>query len=236
MSGEHRQMLDALDGQAEQVLRGRIAPVHVLVGEQHRLCRREPVQLIDQRFQRQLLPSLRGEVKGWIAIVCRQAEQGRDQRHRLIEAIRAARKKRLQLGKSQVGRIVAREAGAALQLLDQRMERASRVMGRALIEQAQMRLVGQPFTHLAHQARLADPRLPREQHHLAFALTRLPPPTQQQRDLLLAADQGRKTGGLTRLEAVFGSALARDPKRRQWLGEALEALRAKVVELEQATQ
>jgi hypothetical protein len=71
---------------------------------------------------------------------------------------------------------------------------------------------------------------------LTFALSRLPPPTQQQRDLLLAADQGRKIGGLTRLEAVFGSTLARDPKRRQWIDEALQTLRAEVVELEQATQ
>ena len=34
---EHRQALDALDRQAEQLLRGRVDPVHVLVGEQHRL-------------------------------------------------------------------------------------------------------------------------------------------------------------------------------------------------------
>jgi hypothetical protein len=52
-------MLEALDGQAEQLLRGRVAPVQVLVGEQHRLRRRKPFELLDQRCQRQLLLALR---------------------------------------------------------------------------------------------------------------------------------------------------------------------------------
>ena len=50
-------------GQAEQLLRGRVDPVHVLVGEQHRLRRREPLELLDQHLQRQLLLALRASVR-----------------------------------------------------------------------------------------------------------------------------------------------------------------------------
>jgi hypothetical protein len=92
----------------------------------------------------------------------------------------------------------------------------------------------QPPPHFPHEPRLADPRLAREQHDLALAVARLPPAAQQQRDLLLAADERREAPGLTRLEAALNPSLARDAPRHDRLGEALEPLRPDVVELEQA--
>jgi hypothetical protein len=230
---EHRQALDALDHEPDQFLRGRVAPVHVLVGEQHRLRRREPVQLVDQRFQRQLLPTLRAQLGQRGATLCRQAEQRRNQRHRLVQPVAAAREQRLELGQSGVGRIARRKAGGALQLRDHGVQRAGRVMRRALVEQAQMRLALEPFTHLAHETRLADARFARQEHHLALAVFDLLPAAQQQRELLRSPDQRCQTGALARLEAPFGSALARDPERRERLREAFEPPGSEIVELEQ---
>ena len=51
---------------------------------------------------------------------------------------------------------------------------------------------------------------------------------------MLAPDQRRETLAVQRLEAALGAALALDPPGRERLGEALEALRAEVGQLEQA--
>ena len=96
-----------------------------------------------------------------------------------------------------------------------------------------MGFFGQPHTEFPHEPRLADPRLAREQHHLALAVARLPPTALQQRDLLLAADKRREGRGLTRLGTALNPALARDPPDREKLGEALQALRPDVVEVKQ---
>ena len=53
---QHRQALDALDHQAEQLQRGRVDPVHVLVAPAAPAARAaRPVELVDQRLQRPLL-------------------------------------------------------------------------------------------------------------------------------------------------------------------------------------
>ena len=61
--------------------------MHILVGQQHRARRSEPLQFIEQRLQRQLLLALWGEIKGWVVIVRRQAEQGRDQRQGQLQPV-----------------------------------------------------------------------------------------------------------------------------------------------------
>ena len=71
---------------------------------------------------------------------------------------------------------------------------------------------------------------------MPLAVFGLLPSAQQQRDLLVTADQRRQARRLPRLEAPFGPTLARDPPGGQRLGEALEALRPEVVELEQAAE
>ena len=53
---------------------------------------------------------------------------------------------------------------------------------------------------------------------------------------MLAPDQRRKALAVQRLESALSATLAFDPPGGNRLGEAFEALRATVVELEQATQ
>ena len=137
---KHWQVLDTLDREPQQLLRGRIDPVHVLVSQEYRLCRRKALQLIDQRLQRQLLLTLRRQFKRRATTLRRQAEQSCDQRYSLLQPVRAARQECLELGELPVGRIVTREAGGALQLLDQRMQGAGGVVRRALVEKRGMGL------------------------------------------------------------------------------------------------
>jgi hypothetical protein len=218
---KHRQALEALDGQAQKLLRGRVAPVHVLIGEQHRLRRREPFELLEQRRQRQLLLALRSQIERRVAAFRRQAEQRRDQRHRLLRPVGAARQEGFELGESRLGRLVARESGRALHLLDQRMQRTGRVVRRALVEQAYVGLVLEPRAHFPHQTRLANSGLAGQQDDMPLAVFGLLPPAQQQRDLLVTADQRRQARRLPRLEAPFGLTLAFDPPGGKRLGKSL---------------
>ena len=71
------------------------------------------------------------------------------------------------------GGVVAGEPGSAFELGDDRIERAVRVLRRAEIAQAGMRLAARRSRKRRREPRLADTRLAGEQHHLAFAGLRL---------------------------------------------------------------
>ena len=76
-----------------------------------------------------------------------------------------------------------------VQLLDHRVERAVDVIGRALVAERDVRLPAESLAQRPDEPRLADPGLADEQDHLALAGLRLLPALEQQRQLLLAADQ-----------------------------------------------
>ena len=138
---QHRQALDALDRQAQKLLRGRVDPVHVLVVQKDRRFGREPLELVDQHFQGPPFLALRRQVERRIAITSRDAEQRGDQRHRLMELVCAARQQDLQLVEPHLGRIIAGKTGRALQLLDHRMQRAGLVIGGAIVGKPQVGLI-----------------------------------------------------------------------------------------------
>ena len=77
------------------------------------------------------------------------------------------------------------------------------------------------------------PGSPDEQHHLALAVLGPGPALEQDAELVLAPDQRREPLAVQRLEAALGATLAFDPPGGERLGEALEALRAEVGQLEQ---
>ena len=189
--------------------------MHVLVGEQHRL--------LPPPARRAGRPALRSVRCFWrcgvrsssrVAIRRRHAEQRRDQRHRLVAA----------------GRCRAPAAPPACRACasggSSRSKPAARsscsitgcsglvgVMRRALVEQA--RCGARPrccSRSSAHQARLADARLAREQHHLALAVLA---PAASGAAAARAPPRARPAASApavcTRLEATFGSALALRP-------------------------
>jgi hypothetical protein len=65
--------------------------------------------------------------------------------------------------------IVAHKPGSAFELGDEWVERAILMVGRAEIAQPRVRIALDALRERRGQARLADPRLPREQHHPTFA-------------------------------------------------------------------
>ena len=106
-------------------------------------------------------------------------------------------------------------------------------MGRAVVAERGVRLVAEALAQRPDHARLADPGLAREQHHLAVAVLGPGPALEQDAELVLAPDQRREMLAMQRLEAAFGATLALDPPGGERLGEALQPLRAEIGQLEQ---
>ena len=98
-----------------------------------------------------------------------------------------------------------------------------------------VRLAAQLLAQRPEQARFADAGLARQQHHLAIAVFGPAPALEQDAELVLASDQRRERPAMQRLEAAFGAdPRLRPARRRERLGEALEAYRAEIGQLEQA--
>jgi hypothetical protein len=109
------------------------------------------------------------------------------------------------------GRVVARESGGAAELVDERIERAVLVIGRAEIAQAQVWLGAEAIYQCCSDARFADAGLAGDQHDLAIPGLGARPAPQQQVDLLVAADQRGQRRAAQCLEP------ARDDARTQHL-------------------
>jgi hypothetical protein len=188
--------------------------VHVLVQLEHRPVAGEAGQLLGQNLERALLLPLRAEIQGRVAPAHGKPEQRCEQRHRFVRAFDRLAEPALQLRERNLAIVAGRHAGRSLQLNDDRVERAVGMIGRALIEQADVGLASQPCDQLAHDPRLADPGLAPDQDHLAFAVPSLLPPAQQQRDLFLAPDQRRQGRAVVRLESTVGADSYLRPARR----------------------
>src|SRR5262249_4197538 len=96
-----------------------------------------------------------------------------------------------------------------------------------------VRFALQPLKRGRSNPRLADAGLAREQHHLAFSALCPRPATQQQIDLLLAADERRQGRRMKGLKATFDTALTEHLKGRQRLAEAFGGNGAEIVVLEE---
>ena len=100
------------------------------------------------------------------------------------------------------------EARGPLELRNERVERAVRMVGRAEIAKASMRLALEPGQQAFGDARLADAGLAGEQHDPTLAELGLIPTAQQQLDLLLPADERGQRACATRLEPADAGRLA----------------------------
>src|SRR4029450_8094039 len=92
-----------------------------------------------------------------------------------------------------------------------------------------------PPPHPDHQPRLADAGFTSEQHRLSFARLCLAPAVNQQRQLMLAADQ-RDDGCTTqRLKPALGTAFSGHSPSVDLLGETFGPVRTEFLEPEQPT-
>src|SRR5262249_53669532 len=112
---------------------------------------------------------------------------------------------------------------------------AVRALWGAEIAQAHVRL-GKALQQRRREPRFADAGLAREQHHLAFAGFCPGPAPKQPFRFFLAPDEGGEAGGMHRLEAAcHGTRLQHRPRPHR-PGNALEAPRPKVIELEEIAE
>jgi hypothetical protein len=77
---EHGGALHPVDQQIEQLERGRICPVHVLVQDEDGPARCEAQDLIDQLLERPLLLPMRAHVEQRVACIGLERQQWREQR------------------------------------------------------------------------------------------------------------------------------------------------------------
>ena len=146
---------------------------------QHRLAAGKPSELVEQRRERAAAALLRRQRAGAVAGLCVDAQQGGDQRCARPRLVHAHREQRLKPFQPALRSVAFGKAGRIVKLLDHRVERRICVVGRTLVAQQEVRLGARGVDQRFREARLADPGLAAEQHHLTFAGLGLAPTLNQ---------------------------------------------------------
>ena len=205
---QHRQIGDAGNRSIEQIERCRIDPVGVLEHDQDGALRRYAVELVEKRRESHLSLLLRADRQRRVAPVRRHRQQLGDERHIAWHIPRRRLEQGLQLVELRSGAAARLEARGPLELRNERVERAVRMVGRAEIAKASMRLALEPRQQAFGDARLADAGLAGEQHDPTLAELGLIPTAQQQLDLLLPANERGQRARAPRLEPADAGRLA----------------------------
>ena len=226
--GDHQQRAQTrqpIDEPAEHVERSRVDPMRVLQQREDGGVFGQPLEQRDQRRDRPLLLFARGHFKRGVSPL----DGDRQQAARKGAMSFAFHPERAIIASSLSSRAAAGSPltkPAACQIwLDDRIEGVVDVVRRALIAHPHMRLAADPLAERRQNARLADARLAREQHDLAFALARVAPAVQEQRHLMLAPDEGRHALRPRRLEPADVLGLAQNRPGGNRRVEAFERLR-----------
>ena len=232
---ERWQVRDALHQQPEQRLSCRVDPMDVLVEHQDGAIARCPGEAGHQDLHGSLHLPLWAERQRRVASARWDRQQRCDQRYRLMVTGHQWRQEHLQPVEPGRGGIAAFHPRGPLQLGDHRIERAVEVIGRAVVVEHRRSVGPDLLPQRLDDARLADPRLARQQHHLTVAILGPGPALEQDAELVLTPDQRREMLAVQRFEAALSATLALDPKGSNGLGEALEMLRTEIGKLEQPT-
>jgi hypothetical protein len=103
---------------------------------------------------------------------------------------------------------VGQEPGGTLELVGNRPQRAIRVIGRAVVPQRRAGLLPEPLAQSEHNPGFADAWRAGQEHDLALACLGLPPAVEQQRELVLAADERREGLSVQAIEPPLCAARA----------------------------
>ncbi len=209
--------MQTLDGEREQLQRGRVAPLRVLEHQQQRAAAREDREPIEQRGQHLRALALRiGCTLGTVT----QTEQIGDG-----GGVDARAQEFLELAALDRHRVVAAEASGVRKMSDDRLQRAALMMRETKVAHAS-RVVGFDLVEQRRdQARLADAGFARQQHHAAVIVFGLRPPAGQQIELLVAADQRHLVGLAQLLEAALHALFTEHAPGGDRTIEALERAR-----------
>ena len=155
-------------GQGQQLERGRVDPVRVLEQHQHRLPRRKPPQLRQQRLERLLLAPLRREVRETVFVAGPDRHPLGDEADLLGAGARSG-EQRFELGQPRFRPVLAAEARGVLELGDEGMERARLMVRRAEIAQPRVWLACRLLEYRLGKTRFADAGFANQHHHPALA-------------------------------------------------------------------
>ncbi len=121
-------------------------------------------------------------------------------------------------------------------MLDDRIERAVGMIGRAPVGDPDMLFARDAFTQRFHQPRLSNPCFPLNQYRLSVPLFARLPGAQQQAQLFLAADERRLGANAFCFIAAADVPLAHDAPGPHRIRDALERMDAEIVVLEERAQ
>src|SRR4029453_9547694 len=119
----------------EELKRRLVCPMDIFEHHQDRLLSLKSEKLIHERFDGQLLLTLRRVGEGWIAAFKWDGEQGCNERSNLAHLGGPFGQEVFELVKLRRRAVIAREPRSALELVDDRIKSRVRVVGRALIAQ-----------------------------------------------------------------------------------------------------
>ena len=199
-----------------------IGPVRILEQHHRGLPARHRLDHVDQRADRFFLLPLRGHGQWPVALLARDGEHRGDEADVLERAPVLSHHQPFELVELGGCRFVAVELERPFEAVDGRVEGAIDMVRRALQAQRALDLVLQALAQRIQDARLADARLSREQHHLAFAFLRESPALGEKSDLLLAPHQGRQPRVGSGLEAAGRGADPDDAPGAGRLGDAFQ--------------
>src|SRR5215471_12292559 len=109
-----------------------------------------------------------------------------------------------------------RKSGGTLELPDEWIKSAVRVLRRAEITQSRVWFGRDRLHERGGEPGFADPGLTGQQHHLAFAGLGSRPPPQQQFKLLFSSDQCSQAARVHCLEAALDRTCAQRRKSSHW--------------------
>ncbi len=220
---QHGGVLNAVDNPIQGLERAGIDPVDIFEDHQHRAgCRQCHCQIGECRNEILFL-LLRARWQRGIAIG-RQRQHGGEQGQWRRHAARGLPQQVFQLVEPGFGAVIAFESRGACQLIENRVESGIRMVGRALIAQANMRLLADPLAQGLGNARLADAGLPRYHDDLSIAVLGLLPALQQEADLLVAPDKRGQADLMRRLETGLHGALSHHAIERDRCREAFQGM------------
>ena len=194
-------ILDLGNQPVEKLDRGRVDPVRIFQDDEHGMAPRQRDRIGQDALDRCLFALLGGRRR------MAQARRGDPEKFaqrlgRAVGVVERAFEDLRQRGDFFLIRILFGKMRRLLQVAEEWKERRLPVQRRAEKTHADAGILFEFLAHPVENARLADTGLARQQHHAALALADLVPSPAQERDFLLAADEGCRLAA-QRLEAAF---------------------------------
>ena len=156
---EDARFRDAVDQTRHQLLCRRVYPVRILEDEENRLLNGKRGHLIDERGDGCGFALSGREPEGRIPVIGWNRKQVGHEARRCGGVGPRAREKRFQFLELARGGILERQAGPALEMPDDRVQRAVRVIRRTLAEHPEVRLFADILGQSIHDARLPHARV-----------------------------------------------------------------------------